>query len=159
MAEVFVNSGEGESGASAPGPVLQGVFIPGIDIPNAQDGFGLITPLGGGSTTRRYTGYGISREVSSQHTQLNDLSSTMFGGGTTSYNFEGLVGPTGPAGAVGPAGLPGVGTGLSISPGMFGLEHTLEEIQDLGTAVDQMIYTSAIINQLAPSLTIVTSAQ
>ena len=46
MAEIFANSGEDSNSIAAPAPRLQGQFIPGIDDPDIQDGFGLITPLG-----------------------------------------------------------------------------------------------------------------
>ena len=51
MAEIFAHSGESSAAGSI--PRLQGIFIPGIDAPDIQDGFGLITPLGGGSSGRR----------------------------------------------------------------------------------------------------------
>ncbi len=146
MGEAFSTSGKNEAEAVVPGPALQSAFIPGIDIPDTQDGFGLITPLGGGATTRRYKPYGVSSDVSAQATQLN---APLLAEGST-YNFKGLVGPKGDRGGIGPRGLPAL-------PALFGfiglpafnsnflteLPHTVGEIEALGTAVDQMVYTSS----------------
>lgn len=145
MAEVFVNSGDSEVLASAPSPVLQGSFIPGIDIPDAQDGFGLVTPLGGGATTRRYGDYGISAEVSAQNTQLNALSFGGLGGGYV-YDLGG-IGEQGLRGFPGPRGLPGITTVIGLpaynSNFLTDLPHNLDSINDLGTASDKLVYTSA----------------
>ncbi len=73
MGEVFANSGENESNIGTLPPFLQGIFIPGIDTPDAQDGFGLVIPLGGGATSRRYNPYGGSDILTSQENQLYDL--------------------------------------------------------------------------------------
>ena len=97
MSEVFVNSGENSDITAGPAPQLQGLFIPGIDNSEFVDGFGIVTPWGGGRTARRYGDYGISTEISNQDTQLNDIARGLIpaeGG----YNFEGFEGPQGPRG-------------------------------------------------------------
>jgi len=151
VAEVFNISGESDGSVVAPSPQLQGLFIPGIDNPLASDGFGIVTPWGGGSTARRYGDYGISTEISSQSTQLYDLASNLVptGGGAT-FNLEGLIGPQGPQGPQGPPGPPGI-TGFSSLPYGYVLPmnsnflaafpHNLDQINDLGTAANKLIYT------------------
>jgi len=150
MAEVFVNSGDSESLASAPAPALQGSFIPGIDIPDAQDGFGLVTPLGGGPTARRYGEYGVSAEVSAQNTQLNGLALGGLGGGLT-YDLGGFA-EQGPRGFPGPQGLPGITTVIGLpaynSNFLTDLPYNLDSINDLGTAANKLLYTSAYTGYL-----------
>ena len=144
MAEVFVHSGSKIAGVGVPGPNLQGIFISEIDVPDSEDGFGLVVPFGGGSTARRYKNYGVSAEVSSQRTQLNSLSVAGGLGGDISYNFEGLVGPQGIPGR---DGLPGITTVIGLpaynSNFLTALPHNIDEINDLGTAADKLVYTSA----------------
>ena len=149
MSEAFTTSGESSDITAGPAPQLQGLFIPGIDNSQFVDGFGMVTPWGGGSTTRRYGDYGISAEVSQQSTQLNDLATGFIPGGAT-YNLEGFVGPQGPVGPPGPPGLPGIGLTslpfgyvLPINSNYFvELPHNIDEINDLGTAADKLVYTS-----------------
>lgn len=154
MAEVFTTSGEDSNNVTVPRPILQGLLIPGIDDPQAVDGFGIVTPWGGGSTTRRYGDYGISQDISSQQTQLNDLSSAFIpaegrGIGTT-YNFEGLVGPQGPRGPAGPPGVSGItslpyGYVLPTNSNFLAvLPHNIDQINVLGTAADKLLYTDAL---------------
>ena len=144
MGEAFVHSGENSNNAGVPAPRLQGIFLPGIDTPDMQDGFGLITPLGGGATARRYTQYGISDIISPGETELHDLTINPAGGQT--FNFEGLIGPQG---IPGPPGAPGItqiviGVGSnSNSSFLTALPENLDQINDLGTASSRMIYTSA----------------
>lgn len=147
MAEVFVNSGENSDNIVVPPPQLQGVFVPGIDNPFAVNGFGMVTPFGGGSTTRKYTDYSVSAEVSSQSTQLSDLTDAFVPGGVggAGYNLEGLVGPQGIAGL---NGVDGITTILHLygapnSNYLTALPHNLDLINDLGTASDKLIYTNA----------------
>lgn len=141
MGETFVHSGENSDSVSAPTPRLQGFFIPGIDVPDIQDGFGLITPLGGGATARRYTQYGISDIISAQETQLHDLTISPAEGQT--FNLEGLIGPQG---IPGPPGAPGI-TQIIIGGGnsnfLTTLSDNLGQITDLGTAANRLLYTSA----------------
>ena len=148
MAEIFTNSGENSDNVVVPQPRLRGNFIPGIDDSQMIDGFGLVIPFGGGNTSRKYFDYGISAEVSQQNTQLNDLSRISPIGGAT-YNIEGLIGPQGPIGPAGPAGVIGI-TSLPYgyvlpanSNFLTELPHNIDLINDLGTAVDKLIYTSA----------------
>jgi len=145
VAELFVHSGESSGSAAVPTPRLQGIFLPGIDAPNIQDGFGLITPLGGGATGRQYTQYGPSNIISAQETQIHDLTTNPAEGNI--FNFEGLIGPQG---IPGPPGAPGItqviigeGGGGSNSNFLYGFPDNLEQIIDLGTAVDRLLYTSA----------------
>ena len=142
MAETFAISGGNEANLSVPSPFLQGTFIPGIDIPDFQDGFGLSTPFGGGGTARRYDDYGVLGDVSSQSTQLNDLSN-LVSGGDISYNFEGLIGPQGEPGINGITTI--IHLGAPPAPNsnfLTALPNTINQINDLGTATDKMIYTS-----------------
>uniref|UniRef100_A0A6M3JA65 Putative tail fiber protein n=1 Tax=viral metagenome TaxID=1070528 RepID=A0A6M3JA65_9ZZZZ len=144
MAEVFTISGENAENVSVPTPQLQGMFVPGIDNAMAIDGLGIVTPWGGGGTARRYGDYGYSAEVSRQSTQLNDLAGGFIPGAAgITYNLEGLIGPQGIQGI---PGIDGVTTILhegSNSNFLVALPHNLDLINNLGTAVDQMIYTSA----------------
>ena len=70
------------------------------------------------------------------------MSSYLTGGGDISYNFEGLIGPQGPRGR---DGLPGITTIIGF-PGntnfLSDLPHNLDEINDLGTAADKLVYTT-----------------
>ena len=146
MSNVFVSSGENSDNAVAPTPQLQGLFIPGIDNSQFIDGLGIVTPWGGGSTSRRYGDYGISTEISRQNTQLNDIASSLIPAGGT-YNFEGVIGPQGIQGIPGQDGLPGVITvmGLNLpqnSNFITELPHNIDQINDLGTAVNKLIFTS-----------------
>lgn len=141
MGEVFANSGENEGNIGTPPPFLQGIFIPGIDTPDAQDGFGLVTPLGGGATSRRYNPYGVLGPISSQENQLYDLSRVPAEGAT--YNFEGLVGPQGLRGLPGAPGITTVVTVPFNSNFLTALPYTLDSLNDLGTAAGKMLYTSA----------------
>lgn len=139
MADIFVHSGEDNASVVAPTPRLQGIFIPGIDTPDMQDGFGLITPFGGGVTERQYTQYGISDIKSPQETQLHNLASIPAEGQT--FNFEGLVGPQG---IPGPPGSPGI---IQIIYGpnsnfLAALPHNIDQINDLGTMANKLIYTN-----------------
>ena len=146
MAEVFTNSGENSNNVVVPPPQLQGIFLPGIDDTQKIDGFGVVTPFGGGSTVRKYFDYGISAEGPQQNTQLNDLSRINPTGGTT-YNFEGLVGPQGPIGPPGPRGISSLSSlpyGYVLpanSNFLAALPHNIDQINALGTAADKMIYT------------------
>lgn len=142
MGEVFSNSGEKTDSVVVPTPRLQGLFLPSIDNPLAVDGFGTVIPWGGGSTTRRYADYGIS---TTRDTQFTDLASSFLpaGGAETTYNFEGLVGPQGPPGRDGIDGI----THFVVAPNssfQTGLPYNLDAINDLGTAADKMLYTSAV---------------
>ena len=144
MAEVFVNSGENSNNVVVPRPQLQGIFLPGIDDTQKIDGFGIVTPFGGGSTVRKYFDYGITAEGPQQNTQLTDLSHLTPIGGTT-YNFEGLVGPQGARGRDGIDGIIHI-MGLNLpqnSNFVAALPHNIDLINNLGTAVNKLIYTSA----------------
>lgn len=145
MAEIFTTSGEDSNNVTVPRPILQGLLIPSIDDPQAVDGFGIVTPWGGGSTTRKYGDYGISQEISSQQTQLNDLSNAFIpaegqGFGAV-YNIEGLIGPQGIPGRDGTTLVIHEGFGLN-SNYLTELPHNLEEINALSTAADRMLYTT-----------------
>lgn len=146
MSEVFTSSGESSDITAGPPPNLQGLFIPGIDNPEFVDGFGIVTPWGGGNTARRYGDYGISTEISRQSTQLGDLASSLIPaeGGGISY---GLEGPQGIQGIPGPQGLPGIVTimGLNLpqnSNFLTELPHNIDSIDALGTAANKLVYTS-----------------
>ena len=145
MSELFVNSGENSDITSGPTPQLQGLFLPGMDNPLAVDGLGIVTPWGGGGTAREYTEYGYAPE---QNTQLNDLASSLIpaGGGGLSY---GLQGDQGLQGIPGPQGLPGIITvmGLNLpqnSNFVAALPHNIDQINQLGTAADKLIYTDTL---------------
>lgn len=142
MGETFVHSGEDSGGVVAPTPQLQGRFIPGIDTPDIQDGFGLITPLGGGATARQHTQYGISNIVSSQETQLHDLTINPAEGVT--FNFEGLLGPQGIPGT---PGIDGITTILHLyapnSNFLTALPDNIDQINQLGSAANNLIYVSS----------------
>ena len=150
MSEAFNISGESSNITAGPAPALQGLFIPGIDNPLALDGFGIVTPWGGGGTARKYGDYGLSTEISRQDTQLRDLASSLIPaeGGGLAY---GLQGDRGPQGIPGPQGLPGIITlfGLNLPPSFSDnsnfvatLPHNVDQINNLGTGVDQLTYTS-----------------
>ena len=114
MAEVFNVSGESSNITAGPVPSLQGLFLPGIDNTLALDGFGIVTPWGGGSTTRRYEDYGISQEISRESTQLRDLASSLIPAEGGGISF-GLEGPQGIQGVPGLQGLPGIVTVLGLN--------------------------------------------
>jgi len=146
LADVFSTSGVDSDNAIAPTPQLQGLFISGIDNSQFIDGFGIVTPWGGGGTARRYGDYGISTEISSQNTQLNDLAGgfTSAEGGGLGY---GVQGDRGPRGLRGIQGLPGIINimGLNLpqnSNFLARLPHNLDLINSLGTAGNKLIYTS-----------------
>jgi hypothetical protein len=144
VSEVFTSSGESSDITAGPSPRLQGLFLPGIDNPQFVDGFGIVTPWGGGSTARRYGDYGI---IPDRETQLKDLASSLIPaeGGGISFGAEG---PRGLQGLPGPQGLPGIITvmGLNLpqnSNFLAALPHNLDLINDLGTAANRLIYTNA----------------
>ena len=142
MGELFTTSGEKEGNVVTPTPQLQGLFLPGIDNPQTIDGFGIVTPWGGGSGTRRYNDYGISPSVSNQSTQLYDLANSLVPaeGGGVSYNFEGLIGPRGLPGKDGTTTILHEYTGLN-SNYLTALPHNIDQMNQLGTAADKIIYT------------------
>lgn len=147
MSEIFVNSGEKSENIITPTPFLQGLFVPGIDNSLAVDGFGIVTPWGGGGTARKYRDYGISGDISRQSTQLYDLASSLIpaeGAGIT-YNWEGLVGPQGIPGRDGLDGIIHI-MGLNLpqnSNFLAELPHNIDQINNLGTTANKLIYTSA----------------
>ncbi len=146
MAEIFSTSGINDGDIAVPSPQLQGLFIPGIDDSFAVDGFGIVTPWGGGSTTRKYSPYGISGDISTQNTQLYDLASSFLPaegkGFGTSFNFEGLKGDKGDPGKDGTILIIHQQDGVN-SNYLTALPHNLDLINDLGTTADKLIYTSA----------------
>lgn len=147
MSESFNTSGESSNITAGPAPALQGLFVPGIDNPLALDGLGIVTPWGGGSTTRKYRDYGIPSDISRQTTQLNDLASSLIPAEGGGISF-GLEGPQGIQGIPGRDGLPGIVTVLGLnlpqnSNFLTALPHNLDLINDLGTAANKLIYTSA----------------
>lgn len=147
MSESFNISGESSNITAGPPPQLQSLFIPGIDNSQFIDGFGVVTPWGGGGTARRYGDYGISTEISSQSTQLNDLASSLIPTEGDGISF-GLEGPQGIQGIPGRDGLPGIITvmGLNLpfnSNFLTELPHNLDLMNALGTAANKLIYTSA----------------
>ena len=153
MADVFTTSGENTESVAAPTPQLQGMFIPSIDNAMATDGLGIVTPWGGGGTARRYGDYGLSAEVSRQSTQLNDLATGFIPGGGATYNLEGFVGPQGPRGPAGPPGIMGLtslpsGYVLPINSNFLAaLPHNIDQINDLGTAADKLVYTESYASE------------
>ena len=149
MSEIFVNSGENSDITAGPPPQLQGLFVPGIDNPLAIDGFGIVTPWGGGGTARKYIDYGISDRISSESTQLRDLASSLIPAEGGGISF-GLEGPQGLRGIQGPRGLPGIISllGLNLPPSfqqnsnfVAALPHNIDLINQLGTAADKLVYT------------------
>ena len=145
MSVLFSESGQ-DNDLAVSSPNLSGDFIPAIDMPTFTDGFGLVTPWGGGATKRNYSPYGVSAENTAQGTQLNDLTSLMgLGGGDLSYNIEGLVGPQGVRGEKGDPGVSGFmmwGQYPTNSNFLMDLPHNIDQINDLGTAADKLVYTS-----------------
>jgi len=146
MSEVFVKSGDDGNITSGPPPQLRGQFIPAIDNSEFVDGFGLTIPWGGGSTARRYGDYGISTEISQQSTQLRDLASSLIPveGGGISYGLEGPQGIQGERGRDGIDGIIHI-MGLNLpqnSNFLAALPHNIDSINDLGTAINKLIYTS-----------------
>ena len=145
MSELFSQSGQSEDVAVS-APLLQANFIPAIDKLNMQDGFGIVTPLGGGATSRSYLEYGGTGEVSSYNTLLNDITRSLIpsaGGGEFNVNIEGMIGPQG---IPGQNGLPGVTSIINMAgpSGLFALSDQLQQLNLLGSAIDQMIYTVGI---------------
>ena len=140
MAEFFSPSGD-SSDVAVPPPNLASVFVPGIDNPTMADGLGIVIPWGSGGTVRKYGDYGPSSAGLESDTLLRGLSSGGFGEGV-SYNFEGLLGPQG---IPGPAGKDGITTvvGWDNSNFLTALPENLDQINDLGTAADKLLYTSA----------------
>ena len=140
MAEFFSPSGD-SSDVAVPPPNLASVFVPGIDNPTMADGLGIVIPWGSGGTVRKYGDYGPSSAGLESDTLLRGLSSGGFGEGA-SYNFEGLLGPQG---IQGPAGKDGITTiiGTGNSNFLTALPENLDQINDLGTAADKLLYTSA----------------
>ncbi len=152
MAKLFPETGQSTDVAVSP-PNLRGVFIPGMDQPTFADGFGLVTPLGGGGSLRKYQEYGPSAEVDSDNTQLRNINQALgaFGSSNSVYNFEGLVGLPGVPGRDGLPGISllfGIGSGggggaVSATSGLLALPYNIDSINDLGTAADKLIYTSS----------------
>ncbi|KKL47920.1 hypothetical protein LCGC14_2330720, partial [marine sediment metagenome] len=139
MGEIFSTSGENSNNVGTPPPFLQGVFIPGIDNQEIQDGFGLVIPLGGGKTAKRYAPYGISIITGPQENQLYDLSKVPAEG--ANFSFEGLIGPQGIAGRDGIDGI----IQVIVAPNssfLTALPHNIDEINGLGTAADLLVYTN-----------------
>jgi len=144
VSESFNISGESSDITAGPPPVLQGSFLPGIDNPDFEDGFGIVTPWGGGSTSRRYGDYSSPGE--NQTTQLQDLASSLIPAEGGGISF-GLEGPQGIQGVPGPPGLPGIVTVLGLnlpqnSNFVAEIPHTLDLISSLGTAANKLVYTS-----------------
>lgn len=105
MTQLYKESGD-LSGISVSSPALQGLFVPSIDKSLYGNGLGLVTPWGSGATARGYTAYGTSEASSSYDSLLNDLGTSLMGGGKSlSYDIGGLTGPQGPAGPQGPPGI------------------------------------------------------
>jgi len=144
MAEFFSPSGE-SSDVAISAPTLSGVLVPGIDNPNMADGLGIVTPWGSGGTVRKYGDYGPSASGSSSDTQLRDLSSVGFSAGAgVTYNLEGLLGPQGMTGPPGRDGITTVvGWGGGNSNFLTALPENIDQINDLGTAVNKFIYTAS----------------
>lgn len=145
MPEFFGDSGQlSDVGVSSPN--LDGIYLPGIDAPDASDGLGVVIPWGSGSTTRTYTDYGPSSGSSSSNTQLSDLASYMSSGGNEiTYNLEGLVGPQGPAGPPGPQGTQGLpGTPYINSEFVTGLNETLDLIASTWETTETLLYADDI---------------
>ena len=156
MPEAFADSGESSEITAGGTPQLQGSFIPGIDDSQFTDGFGIVTPWGGGSTLRRYKEYGISTD---RDTQLNDLAFGLTPSAEAGGLGYGLQGDRGPQGPPGPQGLPGIviGFGLNLPPYfqqntnfLVELPHNIDQINQLGTAADRLIYTSAYTTTEGP---------
>jgi len=135
MADVFTKSGV-LTGAGAPAPFLQGLFIPAIDNPGLLDGFGLVIPWGGGKTARR-ADYGLPAEPSPSN-RIMDLVA----GDSITYKFEGVDGPVGPPGPPGPRGYPGASAvGTTTDPATHSqVSHTTDGNSDFlavaGSEVD-----------------------
>lgn len=142
MSELFANSGQNANNMAVAAPFLDGDFVAGIDNPTATDGFGLVIPLGGGTTTRRYSDYGISSaEATSEQSQLNDLSSFVATGDNIVYNLEGLLGPQGEKGDKGDPGqiiIQNIGSTNYLTS----IDEIVQEIINNWTTSDTIIYTS-----------------
>jgi hypothetical protein len=110
MADIFTQSGS-LTNVGTPAPILQGVYIPSIDNPDALDGFGLVTPWGAGKTARRVE-YGLQGTADPSR-RLMDL----WPADNITYKFAGLDGPQGPPGPPGPPGKNGANAiGLTTDP-------------------------------------------
>jgi len=142
MSELFANSGQNANNMAVAAPFLDGDFVAGIDNPTATDGFGLVIPLGGGTTTRRYSDYGISSaEATSEQSQLSDLSSFVATGDNIVYNLEGLLGPQGEKGDKGDPGqiiIQNIGSTNYLTS----IDEIVQEIINNWTTSDTIIYTS-----------------
>jgi len=143
MSELFSSSGQ-STDVSVAIPNLQNSFIPGLDNPNMADGLGIVYPLGGAGSARKYSEYGISAEGSLQDNFLDNLAQALYtptGGG-----YEGIQGERGPQGLQGIPGLPGISGVVSFPPMnsnyLTELPENIDQINDLGTAADKIIYTS-----------------
>jgi hypothetical protein len=139
MAELFSGTGTTSNVTISP-PSVKGIYLPGIDNRYKADGFGLVTPWGGGATARTYMDYGTSAEGEASQTQLRDLSQSIgFPGNPITYNLSGLLGPQGPMGPPGPPGQ------LVVQPllypiGSADVDSILKQIQDWNGGTDTLIY-------------------
>jgi photosystem II stability/assembly factor-like uncharacterized protein len=151
MADIFVNSGENSNNVVVPTPLLSGIFIQGIDNPYAVDGFGEVTPLGGGATVRNYSDYMTSAEGVQQSSILSDLSQALIPSqlGGDSYDFEGLVGPQGPPGRDGTTLIIHQWEGINSSY-VSKITGNIDQINDLGTAADKLVYTESYDTYTVP---------
>lgn len=122
-------------------PAMRGVFVPGIDNPNMANGFGLYTPLGGGSTSRKYEAYGSSVESSRVDTQLSDISGSMFGWGADGITYNG-AGADGAVGPMGPQGPPGLVTIQQVLYPIGSMEYDdmLAQLINWGATTDTITY-------------------
>ncbi len=104
MADVFAQ--DNVSPVGVPSPLMLGEFIPSIDLVIA-DGMGLVTPWGGGPSTKRYAPQTavLGGESNAQDDIQAMVSSFIPTGDTINIQFRGVAGPIGPAG---PPGLPGL---------------------------------------------------
>lgn len=142
MSELFSSSGQNADNLSVASPLLDGDYVSGIDNPVATDGFGLVIPLGGGTTTRRYSDYGItSAEATSEQSQLSDLTRLVSTGDNITYNLEGLLGPQGEKGDKGDPGqiiIQNIGSTNYLTS----IDEIVQEIINNWTTSDTIIYTS-----------------
>jgi len=147
MAEFFSPSGD-SSNVAVPPPDLPSMFVPGMDNPNMDDGLGIVIPWGSGGTVRKYADYGPSVAGTQNDTLLRGLSLGELGTRAT-YNFEGLLGPQGIPGPAGKDGITTiVGWGSGNSNFLTALPENLDQINDLGTAADKLLYTSSYTGYL-----------
>lgn len=146
MSELFANSGQIENNYSLNAPQLDGDFLSSIDNAAYSDGLGLVIPLGGGGTARRYSDYGVSPvDVPTTNIQSAEAYNLATGGSNLSYNISGLVGPQGEKGEKGDPGeiqvytiggnfLTGLGRDLSsYNTGLSGID------------VNSFLYTSEVL--------------